>query len=84
VLPSATPSTRIRTRPFAWISVIGLLGLFTPAQGKEEAARDPNTPVSFYKEIRPILQANCVGCHQPAKAKGDYIMTDFCQAAGRR
>jgi len=34
-------------------------------------------PVSFYKDIRPIFQASCQGCHQPAKAKGDYIMTDF-------
>jgi WD40 repeat protein len=33
--------------------------------------------VSFYKQIRPIFQGQCHGCHQPAKAKGDYIMTDF-------
>ena len=35
--------------------------------------------VSFYKSIRPVLQAKCHGCHQPAKAKGDYIMTDFAK-----
>ncbi len=39
-------------------------------------ASDPK-PISFYKQVRPILQANCVGCHQPAKAKGDFVMTDF-------
>ena len=33
--------------------------------------------VSYYKQIRPILQAHCQGCHQPAKAKGGYVMTDF-------
>ncbi|NRA75060.1 MAG: hypothetical protein HRU16_03890, partial [Planctomycetes bacterium] len=33
--------------------------------------------ISFYQEIRPILQANCHGCHQPAKAKGQYQMTKF-------
>lgn len=33
--------------------------------------------VSYYREVRPILQANCQGCHQPAKAKGGYVMTDF-------
>src|SRR4051812_21888678 len=33
--------------------------------------------VSYYREIRPILQANCQGCHQPAKSKGGYVMTDF-------
>ncbi|QDU80863.1 WD domain, G-beta repeat [Polystyrenella longa] len=34
-------------------------------------------PVSFYKEIVPILQANCYGCHQPAKSQGKYDMTSF-------
>ncbi|MDB6172941.1 MAG: repeat protein [Chthoniobacteraceae bacterium] len=34
-------------------------------------------PVSYYKEIRPLFQAQCQGCHQPAKAQGGYVMTDF-------
>jgi WD40 repeat protein len=40
--------------------------------------------VSFYKQIRPIFQANCQGCHQPAKARGDFVMTahDKLLAAG--
>jgi mono/diheme cytochrome c family protein len=33
--------------------------------------------VSYYKDIRPVFQANCQGCHQPAKPKGGYVMTDF-------
>jgi WD40 repeat protein len=33
--------------------------------------------VSYYKQIRPLFQAKCQGCHQPAKAKGKYIMTAF-------
>src|SRR5437660_4285370 len=37
----------------------------------------PVAKVSYYREIRPILQANCQGCHQPAKSKGGYVMTDF-------
>src|SRR5581483_9186424 len=40
---------------------------------------DPNAPVSYYKKIRPILQAQCQGCHQPAKSKGGYVMTDFAK-----
>ena len=48
------------------------------ARSAEETV-DPDAPVSFYKQIRPILQAKCTGCHQPAKAKGDYIMTDFAK-----
>jgi WD40 repeat protein/mono/diheme cytochrome c family protein len=47
------------------------------APPKKEEAIDPSKPVSFYKHIRPIFQAQCNGCHQPAKKKGDYIMTDF-------
>ena len=33
--------------------------------------------VSYYKQIRPIFQAHCQGCHQPAKAGGGYVMTAF-------
>ena len=33
--------------------------------------------VSFYNDIKPIFQSNCNGCHQPAKKKGDYLMTEF-------
>ena len=33
--------------------------------------------VSYYKHIRPIFQANCQGCHQPAKSDGEYVMTSF-------
>jgi WD40 repeat protein/mono/diheme cytochrome c family protein len=38
---------------------------------------DPNAPVSYWRQIRPIFQANCQGCHQPAKSKGGYVMTEF-------
>ncbi len=31
--------------------------------------------VSYDKQVQPLLQANCYGCHQPAKAKGGYQMT---------
>ena len=42
-----------------------------------DEVKPANGPVSFHKQIRPILQANCFGCHQPAKARGDYVMTNF-------
>ncbi len=43
-------------------------------------AADPTPPagkVSYYRDIRPIFQQQCQGCHQPAKANGSYVMTDF-------
>jgi WD40 repeat protein len=43
------------------------------AQEKKEAAAPQK--ISFDKQIRPIFQGVCVGCHQPAKAKGNYVMT---------
>jgi WD40 repeat protein/mono/diheme cytochrome c family protein len=35
------------------------------------------TPVSYWKDVRPIFQAHCQGCHQPAKPSGAYVMTEF-------
>ena len=49
------------------------------APPKKEEAEDPNAPVSYFKKIRPVFQAQCQGCHQPAKAKGGYVMTDFAK-----
>jgi WD40 repeat protein/mono/diheme cytochrome c family protein len=57
------------------------LGFFLPAPGaaaeKSFMAESAGLKVSYYHDIRPILQANCQGCHQPAKSKGGYVMTDF-------
>ncbi len=30
--------------------------------------------VSFNRQVQPVLQDNCYGCHQPAKAQGGYEM----------
>ena len=41
------------------------------------AAAKSAQKVSYDKQIRPIFQAHCQGCHQPAKAGGGYVMTAF-------
>ena len=53
--------------------------LFGLAVSADEKPAGVLPDVSFYKDIRPILQANCQGCHQPAKARssGDYVMTSY-------
>jgi WD40 repeat protein len=38
--------------------------------------------VSYWKQVRPVFQANCQGCHQPAKDKGGYVMTEFARLLG--
>ena len=37
----------------------------------------PTGPVSFYRQVRPVLQRNCTGCHQPAKAGGKLVLTTY-------
>ena len=44
---------------------------------KDRAAAGSKTKISYDKQIRPIFQAQCQGCHQPAKAGGGYVMTAF-------
>src|SRR6476660_3238424 len=39
------------------------------------AVADEPAKVSYYKEVRPIFQQHCNGCHQPAKPMGGFIMT---------
>jgi WD40 repeat protein len=43
-----------------------------PPKDKEKAT---DRPVSYYKDVRPILQQACQGCHQPARPQGGYVMT---------
>jgi WD40 repeat protein len=41
---------------------------------------------SYYRDIRPILQRNCQGCHQPNMRSSDLDLTTFdgLQAGGKR
>jgi len=43
----------------------------------QPAKEQPASPmkVSYYKDVRPIFQQHCQGCHQPAKPQGGYVMT---------
>ncbi len=33
--------------------------------------------ISFQLDVLPILQARCAGCHQPANAQGNFVLTDY-------
>src|SRR6516164_8170763 len=46
-----------------------------PKKDKKEPA-EPDK-VSFYRNVRPIIQQHCQGCHQPAKAQGGFVMTSY-------
>lgn len=44
--------------------------------GRAEA-QEADPPVSFSKQVMPILQKKCQGCHQPARANGKLNLTTF-------
>jgi WD40 repeat protein/mono/diheme cytochrome c family protein len=81
VAPFLAPLRRLLARRFvAAVFISGLMpvGGFAAAPPKQEVV-DANAPVSYWKQVRPIFQANCQGCHQPAKNKGGYVMTEFAR-----
>jgi len=53
---------------------LALAALFAPAADPEKP--QGGDAVSYYKDIRPIFQQHCQGCHQPAKRQGGYSMTE--------
>src|SRR6516164_3168487 len=67
-----------RSLPTVFLST-ALAATVSAATAPKMEKEDPNAPVSYFKKIRPILQAQCQGCHQPAKSKGGYVMTDFAK-----
>ena len=61
-----------------------LMALAVAAQEPDAPKAAPPEAVSYWKDVRPIFQAHCQGCHQPAKPSGDYVMTslDALRAGG--
>lgn len=43
----------------------------TPAEKSEQ--------VSYHRDVRPIFQQHCQGCHQPARSQGGYVMTSYAE-----
>src|SRR4051812_23122666 len=43
------------------------------AAGTVRAADDK--PVSYFRDVKPLLNEACTGCHKPEKTKGDLDMT---------
>ena len=58
------------------------LVLCSAVWGQTTAESEPDAvpqsgQVSFHRDIKPLLQSHCMGCHQSAKPSGDYVMTAF-------
>jgi len=79
-------TTTTFSRQAMWLAGHALLGAFLtlapwamlPAQAADPPAAAPAaTPgtISYFRDVLPIFRVQCQGCHQPAKALGDYVMT---------
>lgn len=58
-------------------ALLFLLPSFTAEGQNPPDAAKAAAPVSYFKDIRPVLQRNCQGCHQPATKQGDLILTTY-------
>jgi hypothetical protein len=56
------------------------IGLAFAALGASARARDDaGKPTSFFRDVRPIFQQYCTGCHQNAKAGGQVVLSSFAE-----
>jgi mono/diheme cytochrome c family protein len=71
-------STRSRRVSCIRMGALGVAVLFVHASGVPALAQqaNPNTAVTFAKDVAPILQKNCQQCHQPG-AIGPMALTTF-------
>ncbi len=60
------------------VGVWAALLIACPALRGQEPPKEKETPepISYYRQVRPIFQQHCQGCHQPAKDQGGFVMTD--------
>lgn len=67
----------LRTLRSLSFAVMAMIGSSAVADEKPKAKPDDGQPVSYTRDIKPIFQNHCHGCHQPAKRGGEYVMTTF-------
>jgi mono/diheme cytochrome c family protein/roadblock/LC7 domain-containing protein len=57
-----------------WAGLAGHARFLSTASADEPATQPK---ISYYRDIRPILQQHCQGCHQPAKPMGGLVLTSY-------
>ena len=63
-------------RKLGMVLVILLAAFFVSASGQSSEPAEPQK-VSYSREIWPLIQRNCQGCHQPAFKKGYLDLTSY-------
>ncbi|HEX5217248.1 MAG TPA: tetratricopeptide repeat protein [Vicinamibacterales bacterium] len=67
--------------PFVAATAAALVAAAGCSGGPSEPAATPAT-VTFYRDVQPILYANCARCHRPGEAAPFSLLT-YADAAGR-
>jgi hypothetical protein len=78
--PTSTRPPRLPSRPWrAALNVVMAAAIFVVSAGSliAQSRPAPGGTVSYHRQIWPILQAKCQGCHQPASAGGKLVVTSF-------
>lgn len=70
-----TPQSLINESSFRWFVSL-LLGVLCVVLPNSTYARGDG-PISFRRQIAPILQEHCVACHGAKKAEGGYRLDSF-------
>ncbi|MDP7276275.1 MAG: c-type cytochrome domain-containing protein [Planctomycetaceae bacterium] len=61
----------------ACLAPCDVFGQSKPSADKKSTADEK--PVSFYRQVRPVLQRHCSGCHFAAKQGGRLMLTSYAQ-----
>src|SRR5215213_1652932 len=62
---------------WALLAIVAVADEKPAASSKPTAAAEKPKATSYSATVLPILQANCQGCHQPAKSSGKLDLTLF-------
>ena len=65
-----------------FIFTLGSLLLFSCTRDKVTPIdQQCNTTISFANDVLPIMEVNCVSCHQPGNASGGYDLSTYTAIA---
>ena len=68
---------RINRRVLLLAPILAGLGIGSP--GFAADAAPAAGPISYYKQVWPLVQRHCQGCHQPARADAELVMTSLTE-----
>ncbi|MFM8596952.1 MAG: hypothetical protein ACKOBN_07670 [Flavobacteriales bacterium] len=62
---------------FGSLLMLGIVIISCSKDKVTPSALDCTTTVSFSNDIMPIMQANCIGCHDQGNASGGYDFSSY-------